>query len=304
MVKLDFSKTRLFKYLSPDGAKKSLSTRTIKFSKPSEFNDPFDMRIDELIGLDFRKFAEELGHEMFEFLSGELGSLRNSKIGNMAAIINNALRSASPEVKKAIHDEVIATNIDELYDFDDINKSHKNTLEKIQGSLNCHGVFCTTLNHDSLLMWAHYAQSHQGAVFEFAPDFERDSVLCASKPVRYNKERPLVFRHPSDMLRHGITMSPDESTRQIIDDLIFTKSPEWSYEREFRLAIPKFIDIGATCNTLNFAPSELSAVYLGCRINQNDRDELISMTRSINEEAQIYQARISAREYALEFAQI
>ena len=87
MVKLDFSKTRLFKYLSPDGAKKSLSTRTIKFSKPSEFNDPFDMRIDELTGLNSRKFAEELRHEMVDFLSGELGSLRNSEMGNMAGII-------------------------------------------------------------------------------------------------------------------------------------------------------------------------------------------------------------------------
>ena len=199
--------------------------------------------------------------------------------------------------------ELIADNIDEIYDFESINKSYNNTLEKIQGSLNCHGVFCTTLNHDSLLMWAHYAQSHQGAVFEFAPDFERGSVLCASKPVRYNKERPLVFRSPSDMLRHGITMSEDESTRQIIDNLIFTKSPEWCYEREFRLAIPNFIDIGATYNTVNFAPNELSAVYLGCRINQNDGDELISMARSINKEVKIYQARISAREYALEFAQ-
>ena len=86
-----------------------------------------------------------------------------------------------------------------------------------------------------------------------------------------------------------------------MDALIFTKSPEWEYEREYRLVIPDFIPVGVSFNTLNFVPTELRGIYLGCRVSSSDRAELIELARSLNEEVEIYQARVAPREYALEF---
>ena len=161
------------------------------------------------------------------------------------------MRTASPEKRKFLRDELIATPSEQLYDFDTIKKNHFEILKKFKAGFNRYGIFCTTLRHDSLLMWAHYAQSHQGAVLQFAPDFKRDSVLCASKPVLYAKERPLPYSSRSDLLRHCITMSPEESTKRMLDKLIFTKSLEWEYEQEFRLVIPNFIPVDASFRTLN-----------------------------------------------------
>jgi hypothetical protein len=138
MVKLDFSETRLFKYLSPDGAKKSLSTRTIKLSKPSEFNDPFDMRLDRAFGLDHREFVETQIAGIVDFLSDQLdiNSLRSSKIGDMAGKLSSSMRNASPEKKKWMRDELMATPVEEMYDFESL----KNVEAMVVGKVFTHSL--------------------------------------------------------------------------------------------------------------------------------------------------------------------
>lgn len=303
MVGPDVSHLELYKYLSPDGAKKTLSTRTIRLSRPSEFNDPFDMRLDQALGLDHREFAEEQKRVIVDFIGEELdlSSLRSSKLGTMAGIINMSVKNWSTAKKKSIREELVATPLEDLYDFDSLKNAEVNAVIKLQNNINRYGVFCTTVNNDSLLMWAHYAQSHQGAILAFMPDFKSESILSVSKPMQYTKDRPLLYRTPSDLLRHGLNMSREESARRLMDALIFTKSSEWEYEQEYRLAIPDFIPIDASFNTLSFAPNELSAVYLGCRISSSDKAELIELARLLNEKVGIYQARVAPREYALEF---
>ena len=100
-MKPDFTKIRLFKYLSAEGAKKTLSTGGLKLSQPSSFNDPFDMRIDEILGLDFKQFAEQQKLVLVELLEAlDVTTLRASEMGHKAALLKEALRRASPDQKK------------------------------------------------------------------------------------------------------------------------------------------------------------------------------------------------------------
>jgi hypothetical protein len=303
MSRPDFSGTRLFKYLTPEGAKKTLSTGTLRLSKPSTFNDPFDMHWDDVIGLDFRDFVEQQKIALFELLTSDLDtdSLRKSKSGAKAALIVEAMRNATPEQKAAIKEQLLATPIEKLYDFDSLEKSRHELVNTIKEQMSHHGVFCTTLRHDSLLMWAHYTQMHQGAVLEFRADIDQDSALLASRPVRYSKERPLIYRTPSDLVRRALLMSTQESANDIFERLIYVKSTEWEYEQEYRLAIPDFVKEGADFATLQFYPVELMAIYLGCRMARSDKGELVDLARSVNKSVEVYEAHVSPREYALIF---
>ena len=119
--------------------------------------------------------------------------LRTSTLGAKAALINEAMRKATPEQKNAIKEQLIATPLEELYDFDSLGKSRDELVNTIKEQISHYGVFCATMRHDSLLMWSHYTRSHQGTVLEFVADVEKDSALLASKPVRYSKERPLIY---------------------------------------------------------------------------------------------------------------
>src|SRR5205814_7955126 len=46
-----------------------------------------------------------------------------------------------------------------------------------------YGIFCATRTYSNLLMWAHYADKHFGAVMGLLPDSEKDSFLRLIRPV-------------------------------------------------------------------------------------------------------------------------
>jgi len=55
----------LYKYLNYDGAKKTLENCTLKLSSPLAFNDPFDMQLEETLGLAITEFVEQLVPALF-----------------------------------------------------------------------------------------------------------------------------------------------------------------------------------------------------------------------------------------------
>jgi len=53
-----------------------------------------------------------------------------------------------------------------------------------------------------------------------------------------------------------------------------------------------------------FKPEELGAVYLGCKMTEDDKKEIIEITSSIYPKAEIYQAKKHEKEFKLEFEKI
>ena len=77
-------------------------------------------------------------------------------------------------------------------------------------------IYCLTPFSDSTLMWSHYAANHRGICLEFDKNNE---LIGRARPVRYSTIYP-------EWTPHGVT-DPLE--------LVFTKSMDWAYEREFRI---------------------------------------------------------------------
>lgn len=73
---------RLFKYLNATGAKKTISNNSFKLSAPSTFNDPFDVRVDEILGLGYEQFVDQQKSALFDVLAGKLpeGALRENEL--------------------------------------------------------------------------------------------------------------------------------------------------------------------------------------------------------------------------------
>jgi Protein of unknown function (DUF2971) len=296
----------LYKYLNYDGAKSTLANCTLKLSSPLAFNDPFDMKLEEALGLEITEFAEALGPAVFEFLSGEIDytQVRNSKLGATVILFNRQLKTLTKAELYKRKSAMSSMPVKEIFKFDVLQQQHDDLIDHIQNNFRGSGVFCTSKNKNSLLMWSHYADHHRGAVFKFIPDEMRDSALLISKPVRYTRERPLIYRTPEDLIRNAIMMPLFESVKQMTENLIYTKSVEWQYEEEYRLVIPRFIPAGKTNEMLSFYPEELVAVYFGCRIDEQQKQELTILAREVNSKTQFYQASMARREYALEWERI
>jgi hypothetical protein len=296
----------LFKYLDIDGARKTLQGRSVKFSRPLDFNDPFDIQLEELFGEDPEKFGLSMLDAFVAFLCGEIdySKIPNDERKVMIAVMNTTFRSATTERRDELK-RMLLTNgqFDQLYNTERMEALRKGTLEDIQKKLlDGYGVFCASERCDSLLMWAHYAAKHTGVVLRFVPDATKDSMLLVSKPVTYSKQRPLMYRTADDMIKRFFGKTEAASSAEMLDLFVFTKSMEWEYEKELRLAVPKLIKEGQSFEILKFGDNELTEVYFGCRISPADREEIATLAKVVNPNVSLYQARTDKREYALEFA--
>ena len=175
----------LYKYVSEDGLKRFLKTLMLRFTPPSAFNDPFEVR---------------------------------PAIG------------APEEV-----DDFTETN-----DLDFPLTLRYNLKAGIGWNV---GILCLTEDPCQALMWAHYADCHQGAVIgfdarhKFFSSFRSPGkYLQILAPVRYSLTRSFLsidfFRknHFADLFRTGWL--------QLIkhrDPMFFTKAPAWEHEKEWRL---------------------------------------------------------------------
>jgi hypothetical protein len=156
-------------------------------------------------------------------------------------------------------------------------------------------VFCVSETNDSILMWSHYAANHTGVVVKFLAVSDLDSPLILARPVRYSKEIP--------RLSYEIMLDGEKGRMAILDTLTLSKSGVWAYEKEWRVW-STLRDKTLTYEIIPYSPGEIGAVYLGCKIDKHDKDEIIEITRKKYPLAKIFQAGKHSKEYALVFREL
>jgi Protein of unknown function (DUF2971) len=121
----------IFKYTSFDMAKVIVSTSAIKFSRPTEFNDPFDCDIDLL---DF----------------------------NFTSDLNEKVKAEIVQLKETFKDKPGFAELSSK------NSLWERGYRETQiGKINSCRISCFSLLNDSILMWSHYADKHYGICLEF-----------------------------------------------------------------------------------------------------------------------------------------
>ena len=130
----------------------------------------------------------------------------------------------------------------------------------------CLRLVCLSEKPDSLLMWAHYADSHRGFVVKFHPGnrlFADDEF----GKVEYEARRPEV--------------EDRDQTEKELGRMLFRKSPDWGYESEWRfvksvntLLLGRRRD-GREKHYLDLPPDVVEAVYFGHCIPADKRDEIL-----------------------------
>lgn len=178
------------------------------------------------------------------------------------------------DIKKEYSDR-IKNNLDRQYKF-----TRKNIL------LTC---FSETVN--SILMWAHYADSHKGFCIEYDTekiDIEYKRFLF---PVIYQREvydyteiavmNDLSYaKHMEIIKMKGIETEydlKDVSNNVYIPMLI--KAQEWYYEREWRIVVPSIIF--GTNEHLIYLGNAINSIYLGvnCDEKSTDVNEIVNWAK-------------------------
>lgn len=144
------------------------------------------------------------------------------------------------------------------------------------------GVYCMTEVPDSLLMWSHYGDSHQGYCIEY--ERTPDNLLGIKEPF-FNELFPksaetksitnkVVYSNSYPKLRLSYFSFVSEFTDFF--KLLLTKGAQWSYEKEWRL----FNDRGDISYP---APAKIKSIIFGLRMLDENKKMVMDVFKSKSE---------------------
>ena len=211
-----------------------LKTKQLYRSTPLTFNDPFDC----MVGIDPNAQDKDIlawYRRSFWCQAFEIEHWQEvlRKIGTEAA-------------KRYLMEEAIETFMNVIHKAP-IVKIVQRTLKKFVDQSR---TICFSENPDNLLMWAHYADKHEGYCLGFnSADLKGINRLVGFYKVEYDSESD---RRPLLMLSNG-----EASELGLSKKIFLSKSRHWAYEKEIRL-----IYVNAE-PYLKFNPIALREIILG-----------------------------------------
>lgn len=240
----------LYKYrsLNNDEWERDLIVNQILYFPDSKsLNDPFDCNP----AIDTSSTREDMN----KFIRG---------------FVNRTLKTESRE-KRRRHAREIQRDKQKFVEV--MTLAHRQTMEQL-------GVFSLTSECLDLLMWAHYADKHQGICIRFNT-LQLLYEGHAPIPVEYAHERPLT---------NPASEEPEKSTIATVQ----TKGKAWAYEKEWRLILNQG---GNTSVRLERAV--IDGVIVGARINDSDLGKIRQWIMRADRRIDLFRACFHKRRYGL-----
>lgn len=284
------------KYVSGETALRILETLKLKWSAARLFNDPFDVQMELRFDFDRaalkRRLLEAMERIVFSAEEPQ-GNEANDNFRHFKQLWMDKENLDRPRLRKIAMEVMNLDGKKEQTIRDEYRQAFRDFLSEFK-------ILSVAENHDHLLMWAHYADRHQGAVLRLRCLPASDTALCAAMPVLYSEELP-VMADLDDWVRR-ITGQPNQVTGEaIFKRYILTKSEHWNYEREWRVFTKRDREDGDGYVLLGLLPEEIDAVYLGCKIPEETTIEIAKRLTGPLGHVDLYQARKSPTRFALEF---
>jgi hypothetical protein len=154
--------------------------------------------------------------------------------------------------------------------------SEQHLIQRLNAKLESIGILSLSSRSDCPVMWAHYAQNHQGVILVF--DMDGDAMLQRAKPVEYVENRP------------------ENAIDSVVSNL-YKKGRSWEYEHEYRILVNR----GDT--SYSFTPGALTGVILGSKMTEQHRAEALDFA-SHESGMTFFQAYPSASHYTVDHREI
>lgn len=280
-----------YKYMSADTAKIVLTNSTLRWSSPILFNDPFDVQFDLHVEYDKENVIELALNDIWLAYSG--GPKLPPK--NLFVILLEVLRAQTADMSEEELKAEFRPAIEEglLKAENALPRFHQEVRQVISDVK----LLCFSEVFDNILMWSHYGKDHSGVVLRFSCIEELDSAWGAATPVRYRKKMPLLLDEKQTV---SLFLGDGPNRNEILNDSVYTKAEDWSYEREWRLFGGR--DQTKLYEDFKFDEKEMTAVYFGCRMTEGDRNEIMQLTKERFPQAEMFFAKKSERSFSLEFS--
>lgn len=307
---------KLFRYRSCSEEQfDALNNDIIYASTADKFNDPYDclIRVDKKFVMD--SVSNGASKSYIRSLRDMLNSGKpwpyplSEMFGDvLSKAISDVLTQLSDEDLESF-EEAFAAIRPSLYR--DVESIVENAVKYMRQQTH---VACFSETIKSVTMWSHYAESHKGFALEYdMREYMTQCDKCEKKqecpnkvftnlyPVIYSRKRYDATNFVDYYIGLSYGFSP------MLDDVLFFnkaalyKSPQWSYEKEWRLFLGKKDAHSQPCFIVNLRPT---AIYYGNDISPINKKILSDMAKEKGiKEYQMY-LDVESDEYSMRFRRI
>jgi hypothetical protein len=252
----------LYKYRSMNGTcfeflRDIILQNKLFFSTPAAFNDPFDCAPAlsmKATDAEFTEYLKGFFRRKYPHLSPK------ERWQSIAAIVRDPSRNHR------------SMTVSELL---------KKGFEDIS---NWIGVLSLSEVADDILMWSHYADSHQGVCLRFSSE---TGWFREAQEVLYEDERPVV-----NLIR--------DTPREYQEKAVLYKSVHWSYEKEWRVIDHSIPGHGVH----NYDPAALDGIIIGTKTAENHISILKEWAVTRPKRVELLQAKIDPLRFGLIIDQV
>lgn len=289
-----------YKYVSSEVAKTILANRTLRWSSPLLFNDPFD--VTQELRLNFNE--SELNQAVVEELAalyGEGPDPDYAPSGLRQRLLKTMMDSLQehPELRRRIieewHRSAGATTPGQIEAMAELKEKWRNLVPRLR-------ILCLSELNDVTPMWNHYADAYRGVVLEFEAVDRLDSAFLVARPVTYQDAPPAIAN--KEVWARCMSERGPSTYIELFTEYEYVKTTPWAHEREWRIVSFARDDEPGCFSDISFMTRELAGVYLGAQCSQDDENDILALLRHGLEHVSVYKASIVPTEARFTFQRI
>jgi hypothetical protein len=266
-------------------AKLVLRGRSIRWSSPVLFNDPFDVPRELAFGLSSPEIQLAVGKHFAHLLQNPPAN--HDELHPSVSMALKGVEGAAPDLMKKLVDGALDEAAKQAA------KRDGRSLEAMRAMwrdwLPDFRILCLCASHDKLPMWYHYADKYTGVVIELACSDDRDSPWLVAEPAQYPKEPPEIFSAAG--WGRLMTLRPETAIHKMLQAYTFNKVPDWSYEEEWRITSFKRPNDLGHYTDWRVAPMDFANVFFGPHVSDDDRTEILTLLKDGLRHVVPFQAR-------------
>lgn len=298
----------LAKYCTVDAAIKVLQSKTLRWSAPHLFSDPFELSHNTQLTFD----PKSLLSNVIRAACGIIFAREEPRgISPLSAAIRrwrDEERFTSPEEAGDVLRELMSRVVDQKQDsLDEIMSAWRLYTRNLR-------ICCFSTKPDNLTSWKEYADKHRGVVLKF--HCADGSVLGTAEKVTYDPTPPEVtsLKEQIDAILHNQELAVEQG----FQEKFLCKSPTCKSEREWRF----FYSLEPEGNSLEpgdnvkrtgedswfdnrpFNEQILTAIYFGLHTPIDAKKLLINLVKEKYPHTKIYQAEMVQGKYDMKFSRV
>ncbi|NNU94798.1 DUF2971 domain-containing protein [Geobacillus sp. NFOSA3] len=272
-IKYENIPSSLYKYREVNKfSLQNLENDEVWITTADTFNDPYDCaltinqnwpleELKKILIEQFPKQLKQLGASV-EFQEEFLQAMKGSQ-SSFKDVVKFFLDNIPEFAEKQIENEKFAEAAESII----INYHNQEIQRFIEQTQKGTFISCFSEINNSILMWSHYAGGHTGFCVEY--DFKQ----LGPKDILTRLLYPVIYTDKLLDMAKYFSVEKDEFNIFVGTYAAITKSLEWSYEKEWRLVFP----LGSGDKPFNRKVPKPTAIYLGAKISQENREKLIEI---------------------------